>query len=128
MGLFGKIMTSSDGATLTTLFTSRFRAQQVGKDAAGNRYYRSRDGRRRWALYADSTDSSNVPPEWHGWLHGTHDALPDDNLPPVRPWQAEPSANLTGTDAAYRPAGALDRGGRRQSASGDYQAWTPDAA
>lgn len=127
MGLFGKIMTSSDGATLTTLFTSRFRAEQVGNDHLGNRYYRSRDGKRRWVVYADSTDSSHVPPEWHGWLHGTHDALPDETLPPVRSWQQEPTANLTGTDAAYRPAGALERGGRRSAAAGDYQAWTPDA-
>ena len=128
MGLLAKIFTSSDGATLTTMLTSRFRAEQMGKDAAGNRYYRSRNGKRRWVLYADSTDSSHVPPEWHGWLHFTHDALPDDSLPPIRPWQTEPSANLTGTDAAYRPAGALEHGGRRAMASGDYQAWTPDAA
>lgn len=128
MGLFGKIMTSSDGATLTTLFTSRFRSEQVGTDAAGNRYYRSRDGKRRWVLYADSTDSSTVSPDWHGWLHGTHDALPEEGLPPVRPWQIEGGVNVTGTSDAYRPAGALERGGRRQSASGDYKPWTPDAA
>jgi NADH:ubiquinone oxidoreductase subunit len=128
MGLFGKIMTSSDGATLTTLFTSRFRSEQVGTDAAGNRYYRSRDGKRRWVLYADSTDSSTVSPDWHGWLHGTHDALPEEGLPPVRPWQIEGGVNATGTSDAYRPAGALERGGRRQMASGDYQPWTPDAA
>lgn len=128
MGLFGKIMTSSDGATLTTLFSSRFGAQQVGADAAGNRYYQSRNGKRRWVLYADSTDSSVVPPEWHGWLHGTHDALPEEGLPAPRPWQAEAEPNLTGTSAAYRPAGSLERGGRRQGAAGDYQPWTPDAA
>jgi hypothetical protein len=34
--------------------------------------------------------------------------------------------NLTGTAQAYRPTGALERGGHRQAASGDYQAWTPD--
>ena len=128
MGLLAKIFTSSDGATLTTMLTSRFRAEQMGKDAVGNRYYRSRNGKRRWVLYADSTDSSHVPPEWHGWLHFTHDALPEDGLPPVRSWQTEPSANLTGTHAAYRPAGALEQGGKRALASGDYQAWTPDAA
>lgn len=128
MGLLAKIFTSSDGATLTTMLLSRFRAVQVGKDVVGNRYYRSRDGKRRWVLYADSTDSSHVAPEWHGWLHGTHDALPEDSLPQIRSWQSGPSANLTGTDAAYRPAGALEHGGRRALASGDYQAWTPDAA
>jgi NADH:ubiquinone oxidoreductase subunit len=28
---------------------------------------------------------------------------------------------------AYRPAGALERGGQRARAAGDYEAWTPDA-
>ena len=28
---------------------------------------------------------------------------------------------------AYRPAGALERGGRRAGATGDYEAWSPDA-
>ena len=30
-------------------------------------------------------------------------------------------------DGAYLPAGALQRGGRRAKATGDYEAWTPDA-
>ena len=28
---------------------------------------------------------------------------------------------------AYRPQGALERGGKRAAATGDYEAWTPDA-
>jgi NADH:ubiquinone oxidoreductase subunit len=35
--------------------------------------------------------------------------------------------NATGTPKAYRPQGALERGGRRAAATGDYEAWTPDA-
>jgi NADH:ubiquinone oxidoreductase subunit len=57
--------------------------------------------------------------------HHQIDGLPDEALPPpARFLKARP--NLTGTAAAYRPTGALERGGRRQAASGDYQAWTPD--
>ena len=33
--------------------------------------------------------------------------------------------NATGTPAAYRPQGALERGGRRARADGDYEAWVP---
>ena len=68
-----------------------------------------------------------MPPEWHGWLHGTFDELPTDMLPAPRAWEKEPTANLTGSTGAYRPAGALERGGRRAAATGDYEAWRPGA-
>lgn len=125
MGLIGKIFTWWDGATIGTLLDSWRYGAQVGEDAAGNRYFRTKDGKRRWVLYNGSNDASRVPPEWHGWLHGTFDDLPDVSLPAPRAWQAEPEANLTGTAAAYRPAGALERGGQRAAATGDYEAWQP---
>jgi NADH:ubiquinone oxidoreductase subunit len=34
--------------------------------------------------------------------------------------------NLTGTPAAYLPPGAIERGGQRAPATGDYEAWRPD--
>jgi len=49
------------------------------------------------------------------------------HLPPARIWEADYTPNATGTLAAYKPAGALDKGGRRAAATGDYTAWTPDA-
>lgn len=127
MGLLGKIFTWWDGATIGTMLDSWRNGEMVGEDGLGNRYFRARKGNRRWVIYAGSNDASRVPPEWHGWLHGTFDELPDANLPPPRSWQVEPQPNLTGTDHAYRPAGALERGGQRAAASGDYEAWRPDA-
>src|SRR3546814_19102551 len=99
----------------TTLFRSNNwrHGRKVGEDALGNRYYLARDGKRRWVLYKGSNDASRVPPEWHGWLHGTFDELPADALPAPRAWEREPTANLTGSLGAHRPAGALERGGRR---------------
>lgn len=125
MGLLGKIFTWWDGATIGTLLDSWRHGEAVGEDAEGNRYFRSRDGKRRWVIYNGNNDASRVPPEWHGWLHGTFDELPDAILPAPRAWQAPPEPNLTGTAAAYRPAGALERGGRRAAATGDYEAWQP---
>ncbi len=126
MGLLGKIFTWWDGATIGTLLYSARKGVYVGTDTLGNRYFRSRDGKRRWVLYDGPNDASRVPPEWHGWLHGTFDDLPDAVLPPPRAWQTPPSPNLTGTPAAYRPAGAPERGGTRAAATGDYSAWRPD--
>ena len=41
--------------------------------------------------------------------------------------QLQDTATLTGTGAAYRPSGALEKGGKRAAATGDYEAWKPDA-
>lgn len=132
MNFLGKIFTWWNGATIGTQLWSWRHGEKVGTDAEGNSYYRSRerqpDGReRRWVIYQGANDASRVPAEWHGWLHGSFDGIPESNLPPPRIWQADYTPNATGTAAAYRPAGALERGGRRAAATGDYEAWSPDA-
>jgi NADH:ubiquinone oxidoreductase subunit len=128
MSILGKIFTWWDGATIGTALSVRG-AKRVGEDALSNVYYEGKalpDGRlRRFVIYSGSNDASRVPPEWHGWLHHSVEELPDVSLPPVRRWEKEAKANLTGTNAAYLPSGAL---GKRAAATGDYEAWSPDAA
>lgn len=131
MNFLAKIFTWWNGATIGTLLNSWRHGAEVGTDAQGNRYFRSRrkspDGReRRWVIYDGSNDASRVPPEWHGWLHGQFDDVPESRLPPPRIWEADYTPNATGTEAAYLPQGALQRGGRRAAATGDYEAWSPD--
>lgn len=132
MGILSKIFTWWDGATIGTLLNSALTGEQVGTDAQGNRYYRSKKPnslgyQRRWVIYKGANDSSRVPAEWHGWLHGAFDDVPESHLPPPRIWETEFTPNVTGTPLAYRPQGALERGGQRASATGDYEAWTPDS-
>jgi NADH:ubiquinone oxidoreductase subunit len=132
MGILSKIFTWWDGATIGTALFSALKGEHVGTDAQGNEYYRSHvktpDGLdKRWVIYHGANDASNVPPEWHGWLHGAFESAPESNLPPARVWEAGYTPNATGTLAAYRPQGALERGGRRAAATGDYEAWTPDS-
>ena len=128
-----KLFTWWDGATIGTSLFSALNGEHVGTDAQGNAYYRSKKKKsptgneRRWVIYNGANDASRVPPEWHGWLHGSYDALPESHLPPAKIWEVDYSPNATGTAAAYRPQGALERGGRRARATGDYEAWTPDA-
>jgi NADH:ubiquinone oxidoreductase subunit len=133
MGLLTSIFTWWNGATLGTRLFSRRNGASVGEDALGNVYFQAKKpdsfGRtRRWVIYNGANDASRVPPEWHGWLHHQVDDLPDRSMPPARAWQKPPISNLTGTPQAYRPAGSLDAGGRRAAATGDYEAWSPDAA
>jgi NADH:ubiquinone oxidoreductase subunit len=132
MGIFSKLFTWWDGATIGTALFSALKGEQVGTDAQGNKYYRSKkktgDGReRRWVIYDGPNDASRVPAEWHGWLHHSYDALPESRLPPPKVWEVDYTPNRTGSAAAYRPQGALERGGQRARATGDYEPWTPEA-
>ena len=133
MGFWSSIFTWWNGATIgTALYTRRF-GGKVGDDAWGNVYFESKkaDGsglKRRWVIYKGANDASRVPPEWHSWLHGQADGVPDKALPPARAWEKPPIPNLTGTPLAYRPPGALEAGGVRAASTGDYEAWSPDRA
>ncbi|WP_164118269.1 NADH:ubiquinone oxidoreductase subunit NDUFA12 [Sphingorhabdus sp. Alg239-R122] len=129
MGILGKLFTWWDGATIGTSLFSALNGEKVGEDAEGNTYYRSkkqRSGReRRWVIYQGANDSSRVPAEWHGWLHHSYDEVPESHLPPPHIWEKDYTPNVTGTPQAYRPAGALERGGKRAASTGDYEAWSP---
>ena len=131
MGIFKNIFTWWEGATFGTALSTMVKGTKVGEDSLGNAYYEG--GKtvgglpRRWVMYSGSNDASRVPPEWHGWLHHATD-LTADQLPAARTWEAPPSQNLTGTNAAYLPAGAAGDGSHRSRATGDYEAWSPDAA
>ncbi len=129
MGFLASTFTWWNGATLGTKFGLRGKAK-IGTDSLGNVYYEGgRDtagNPRRWVIYNGSTDASRVPPEWFSWLHHQIDGAPDDVLPPVRSWQKPAVANMTGTPLAYRPQGAMEKGGKRPAATGDYEAWTPE--
>ncbi len=132
MGIFGKLFTWWDGATIGTLWWSFKNGEQVGTDGQGNKYYRTKSSKegqkeRRWVMYDGANDASRVPAEWHGWLHGSYDELPESHLPEPKIWEVDYEPNATGTADAYLPAGALQRGGKRAKATGDYEAWTPDA-
>jgi NADH:ubiquinone oxidoreductase subunit len=108
--------------------TSGLLGRRVGTDRFGNIYYESRRPRaaharhKRWVVYAGEVEATSVPPEWHGWLHHTTDALPEGHR---YPWQKEYEPNATGTPHAYRPAGHDYAGGQRRVTTGDYEAWTP---
>ena len=103
---------------------------RVGADNMGNSYWEGGQDtagrKRRWVIYDGANDASRVPPEWYSWLHHQIDEVPDKAFPPERTWQKDAVPNMTGTTFAYRPKGALEQGGRRAAATGDYEAWSPE--
>ncbi len=119
--------------TIATRLHTLLRGKKVGTDEFGNRYYRDRfgarrvDGRfeKRWVLYRGAAEASQVPPDWHAWLHQIVAEPPPRGGARRRPWQIPHRPNPTGTPGAYRPPGHDYQGGKRAKATGDYEPWSP---
>ena len=113
--------------TIATFLHTLLRGKLIGKDNFGNRYYEDRQApapgyrRKRWVMYKGIAEPSKVPAAWHGWLHYTTDRVPEHRYA----WQKEHEPNLTGTKEAYYPSGHILKGGKRDEATGDYEAWKP---
>jgi NADH:ubiquinone oxidoreductase subunit len=125
-----KFLTTVSSSASVRLFTL-LSGTKVGTDQLGNIYYtgKARKGykrERRWVIYNGEAEASRVPPEWHGWLHHQTDDLPQEQNNLRREWQLPAQKNMTGTANAYVPPGHVLRGTHRDTATGDYQAWTPE--
>ena len=131
MGINLNPFTWWNGATIGTMIYGLRGKRQVGEDGLGNTYWEGgttpQGTTRRWVIYKGANDTSRVPPDWFSWLHHQIADVPDQSLPAPRQWQKPAVPNMTGTAFAYRPLGALEKGGNRASATGDYEAWSPDA-
>jgi NADH:ubiquinone oxidoreductase subunit len=107
----------------TQLFTAR-KGMKVGQDEAGNTFFQTRDGKRRWVIFNGEMEASRVAPGWHGWLHHTVDAPPTETPLKRKAWEKPHQENLTGTEAAYAPPGSIRR--NEPVARRDYEAWAPE--
>jgi NADH:ubiquinone oxidoreductase subunit len=127
MGLLNTLLravTWWNGQTLgTQLYTWR-KGRKVGEDAEGNRFYESRDGKRRWVIYNGEAEASRVSPDWHGWLHHTWDTPPSKQELLHKPWEKPHQENLTGTPLAYAPPGSIRK--PEPAERKDYEAWQPE--
>jgi len=114
-----------------TMMQTRFCGIEAGHDQFGNRYYRSRKTpkgmrEKRWVIFAGEPEASKVPPEWHIWLHHTAAQPLPEQSSFHKDWQKPYQPNMTGTREAYLPPGHTLEGGKRDKATGDYQAWKPE--
>ena len=116
--------------TITTKLYTFFNGHLVGTDQFGNRYFTEKKEpkarkAKRWVMYNGLAEPSKVPPEWHGWLHYTHDVPPSKRTISHHEWEKPHEPNLTGTPGAYVPPGHVLRGGERAPSKADYEAWKP---
>ena len=103
------------GTFLYTLFFGKF----VGIDEFGNKYYQnSKD--KRWVIYKHYTEASQIPPEWHSWIHFLTRNIPEGEFKKFS-WQKKHQENLTGTENAYKPEGSLTSKTRKNLKK--YETW-----
>lgn len=124
MDFLKRMLTWWNSQTLNTQFYTARHGVRVGEDAQGNIFYESRDRKRRWVIFNGEMEASRVAPDWHGWLHHTWDEPPTKAPLKHKSWEKPHQENLTGTEAAYAPAGSIrkaDPALRR-----DYEAWRPE--
>ncbi|SFS04673.1 NADH:ubiquinone oxidoreductase subunit NDUFA12 [Yoonia litorea] len=119
-----RLFTWWDGQSYGTQLWTNRNGTKVGEDAEGNVYYRNSDDSRRWVIYNGDNEASRVSPEWHGWLHHTWDEPPTEANLKRKTWEKPHQENLTGTVAAYAPAGSLRRVDPADRS--DYEAWSPE--
>lgn len=127
MGLLNvlkRVFTWWDGQTFGTQLWTWRKGTKVGEDALGNTYYTNADKSRRWVIYNGPMEASRIAPDWHGWLHHTWDETPEAVPLAHKTWEKPHLANMTGTVAAYAPAGSLRRSAPAERS--DYEAWTPE--
>lgn len=113
-----------NGQTLNTQLWTWRNGVKVGEDDAGNTFYQTQDGKRRWVIYNGEAEASRVSPDWHGWLHHTYAEPPTEAPLRRKDWEKPHQENLTGTALAYAPPGSIRSGAPEPRA--DYEAWTPE--
>jgi NADH:ubiquinone oxidoreductase subunit len=112
-----------EGASIgTALWTAR-NGIEVGRDVAGNVYYRNADDSRRWVIYTGDNDASRVEAEWYGWLHHTFPKPPTEDPIPHKAWEKPHQHNMTGSEGAFLRPGSIRRADTEPRS--DYEAWTP---
>lgn len=124
MSFLLRFLTWWNSQTLNTQFWTWRHGLKVGEDAAGNVFYQTQDGKRRWVIYKAEAEASQITPEWHGWLHHTWNEPPTELALPRKAWERPHQPNHTGTAEAYVPAGSLYRAQPAQRS--DYDAWRPE--
>ncbi len=120
-----QLFTWWNGETLGTRLYTLFRGNNVGEDSFGNQYYENKKGR-RWVVYSGYSEASQVPAQWHGWLHYSYDNRPGNDPLTHYDWELPHKENQTGTENAYAPPGSVFAD-KPQTETSDYEAWVPQS-
>ena len=99
---FKKIFIWWNQETLGTKLKTILFGKLVGTDYLGNKYYKSKSGK-RWVIYSGEIDASKIPNEWYSWIHFTNNKIENIHDLKKYEWQKPHLSNQTGTENAYHP-------------------------
>ena len=100
--LLKEIFTWWNRQTLGTRLFTIFSGKLMGEDIYGNKYYKSKKGK-RWVIYKDEIDASKIPNEWYSWIHFTKNKIENIHDLNKYEWQKPHLPNQTGTENSYHP-------------------------
>ena len=100
--IFKEIFTWWNQQTLGTRIQTYFYGKYVGRDKQGNKYYKSKSGK-RCVIYKGEVDASKIPSEWYSWMHHTNNKIQNLHELKKYKWQKEHLSNQTGTENSYHP-------------------------
>jgi len=93
----------------------------VGTDEFNNTYYLSKKNhdalgrKRRYVIYHSNVDISNIPPNWHAWLHYMIDNVEEGFM--HQHWMIKYTHNQTGNKEVYKPININ---------TNNYKTWQPN--
>ena len=117
MNFLKQIFTWWNRQTIGTMILTFFSGKLKGTDEFGNKYYTSKSGK-RWVIYKDVVEASNIPPNWYSWIHFISNKLPDSNRKKYS-WEKWHVPNLTVTNIGYRPKKIIESKGIKKK----YETW-----
>ena len=117
-----EIFTWWNGQTLGTRISTYLNGTLAGVDNKGNKYFRNKKDTKRWVIYSDVVESTQVNPEWNNWLRFTSKVKVSEKE--KHRWQKNHLPNQTGTKYAYDPEknNIHDSSKKRND---DYTKWSP---
>ncbi len=86
------------GTFLKTLFYGIY----VGKDQAGNKYYKNKRNE-RWVVYFNNIEATKITSDWYLWMHHTIDKIPEEKNKERYSWQKDHLENQTGSKNSHKP-------------------------
>ncbi len=105
--LLKQIFTWWNHQTLGTRISVFFFAKFVGRDIFGNKYYKTKNGK-RMVIYNGEVDATKIPNEWYSWIHFIPNKIQNIHELKKFEWQKPHKPNLTGSDKAYSPKDNTD--------------------
>tara|TARA_Y100001958_G_C20695478_1_gene203933 strand:- start:93 stop:443 length:351 start_codon:yes stop_codon:yes gene_type:complete len=102
--------------TLGTFLKTLFFGKLVGSDEFGNKYYKSKKGK-RWVIYSNNIEATKISSDWYLWMHYTTDKTPDKS-DKKHSWQKKHQENQTGTENSFKPVRI-----KKDSLKKKYETW-----